>query len=142
MMAAARFPEAQAVLHAELDAVVGRDARESLLGYRLILLMNHVVIWTAPTFADWASLVELQAFILEALRWRPVNPFGLYLPSCLLVHTNVKHTCCDHRCTSSGFQRRLLGRFFRWSGDSIVLNMALQNGYCIPAGATVFGNHW
>ena len=30
MMAAARFPEAQAVVHAELDAVVGRDAREFL----------------------------------------------------------------------------------------------------------------
>ena len=28
MMAAACFPEAQAVVHAELDAVVGRDARE------------------------------------------------------------------------------------------------------------------
>ena len=28
MMAAARFPEAQAVVHAQLDAVVGRDARE------------------------------------------------------------------------------------------------------------------
>ena len=30
MMAAARFPEAQAVVHAELDAIVGRDAREFL----------------------------------------------------------------------------------------------------------------
>ena len=28
MMAAARFPEAQAVIHAQLDVVVGRDARE------------------------------------------------------------------------------------------------------------------
>jgi cytochrome P450 len=30
MMAAARFPEAQAVVHAQLDTVVGRDAREFL----------------------------------------------------------------------------------------------------------------
>ena len=29
-MAAARFPEAQAVVHAQLDAVIGRDAREFL----------------------------------------------------------------------------------------------------------------
>ncbi|KAG8220648.1 cytochrome P450 [Butyriboletus roseoflavus] len=83
MMAAARFPEAQALVHAELDAVVGRD--------------------TPPTFAEWASLTELQAFILEALRWRPVNPFG-----------------APRRASKDVF----------W------------NGYCIPAGATVFGNHW
>ncbi|KAH0838851.1 cytochrome P450 [Lanmaoa asiatica] len=83
MMAAARFPEAQAIVHAELDAVVGLDA--------------------SPTFAEWASLPELQAFILEALRWRPVNPFG-----------------APRRASKDIF----------W------------NGYCIPAGATVFGNHW
>ncbi|KAG6373252.1 cytochrome P450 [Boletus reticuloceps] len=83
MMAAARFPEAQAVVHAQLDAVVGREA--------------------PPTFAEWVSLTELQAFILEALRWRPVNPFG-----------------APRRASKDVF----------W------------NGYCIPAGATVFGNHW
>ncbi|KAI9461139.1 cytochrome P450 [Boletus coccyginus] len=83
MMAAARFPEAQAVVHAQLDVVVGRDA--------------------PPTFAEWASLTELQAFILEAMRWRPVNPFG-----------------APRRASKTVF----------W------------NGYCIPAGATVFGNHW
>ena len=26
--------------------------------------------------------------------------------------------------------------------EGVVLNVDLQNGYCIPAGATVFGNHW
>ncbi|KIJ60557.1 hypothetical protein HYDPIDRAFT_32184, partial [Hydnomerulius pinastri MD-312] len=83
MMAAARFPEEQAVVHAQLDAVVGRDA--------------------PPTFADWASLTEVQAFILEALRWRPVNPFG-----------------APRRASKD----------------------VIWNGYCIPAGATVFGNHW
>ncbi|KIJ60559.1 hypothetical protein HYDPIDRAFT_170175 [Hydnomerulius pinastri MD-312] len=83
MMAAARFPEEQAVVHAQLDAVVGHDA--------------------PPTFADWASLTEMQAFILEALRWRPVNPFG-----------------APRRASKD----------------------VIWNGYCIPAGATVFGNHW
>ncbi|KAN0101244.1 Cytochrome P450 [Tylopilus felleus] len=83
MMAAARFPEAQAVVRAQMDVVVGRDA--------------------PPTFAEWASLTELQAFILEALRWRPVNPFGA---------------------------PRQASKDVYW------------NGYCIPAGATVFGNHW
>lgn len=83
MMAAARFPEAQAVVHAQVDAVVGRDA--------------------PPTFADWAALTEVQAFILEALRWRPVNPLG-----------------APHRASKD----------------------VIWNGYCIPAGATVFGNHW
>ncbi|KAH7884092.1 cytochrome P450 [Phlebopus sp. FC_14] len=83
MMAAARFPEAQATVHAQLDAVVGRDA--------------------PPTFADWSSLTHLQAFILESLRWRPVNPFGA---------------------------PRRASKDIIW------------NGYCIPAGATVFGNHW
>jgi cytochrome P450 len=83
MMAAARFPEAQAVVHAQLDAVVGRDA--------------------PPTFAEWAALTEVQAFILEALRWRPVNPLG-----------------APHRASKD----------------------VIWNGYCIPAGATVFGNHW
>ncbi|KAF8838010.1 cytochrome P450 [Paxillus ammoniavirescens] len=83
MMAAARFPGHQALVHAQLDAIVGLDA--------------------APTFADWDSLTEVHAFIFEALRWRPVNPFGT--------------------------PRRA-------SKDVI------WNGYCIPAGATVFGNHW
>ncbi|KAG2135100.1 cytochrome P450 [Suillus clintonianus] len=51
LMAAACFPEEQAKVHAELDAVIGR----------------HRV----PTFADQKSLPLLQAFITEALRWRP-----------------------------------------------------------------------
>ncbi|KAG1814023.1 cytochrome P450 [Suillus subaureus] len=56
LMAAARFPHAQARVHEELEAVVGRE--------------------TPPTFEDWSQLVQLRAFILEALRWRPVNPTG------------------------------------------------------------------
>ncbi|OJA15984.1 hypothetical protein AZE42_10719 [Rhizopogon vesiculosus] len=57
MMAAACFPHSQAHVHEELEAVVGRE--------------------TPPTFEDWSRLVQPQAFILEALRWRPVNPIGL-----------------------------------------------------------------
>lgn len=38
MMAAARFPEAQAIIHAELDAVVGLDARKLL---QLLFLGNE-----------------------------------------------------------------------------------------------------
>ncbi|KAF8551926.1 cytochrome P450 [Imleria badia] len=53
IMAAALHPEAQAKARAELDSVVGRE--------RL------------PTFADQQTLPQLNAFILESLRWRPVN---------------------------------------------------------------------
>ncbi|KAG1725750.1 cytochrome P450 [Suillus lakei] len=67
LMAAACFPDEQAKVQAEFDAVIGR--------------------LRAPTFADQKSLPRLQAFVSEALRWRPEN-------------------------------------------------------YCIPAGTTVFGNHW
>ncbi|KAG2354051.1 cytochrome P450 [Suillus spraguei] len=56
LMAAARFPNSQVRVHEELDAIISRE--------------------TAPTFEDWSQLVQVQAFILEALRWRPVNPAG------------------------------------------------------------------
>ncbi|KAG1814390.1 cytochrome P450, partial [Suillus subaureus] len=56
LMAAACFPHAQARVHEELETVVGRE--------------------TPPTFEDWSQLVQVQAFILEALRWRPINPTG------------------------------------------------------------------
>ncbi|OJA12081.1 hypothetical protein AZE42_02185 [Rhizopogon vesiculosus] len=80
LMAAACFPEEQAKVQAELDAVVGMRR--------------------APTFADQKSLPRLQAFISEALRWRPVSASGF-----------------AHRTTK-------------------------DENYCIPAGTTVFGNHW
>ncbi|KAG2134587.1 cytochrome P450 [Suillus bovinus] len=83
LMAAAHFPHAQVRVHEELEAIIDRE--------------------TAPTFENWSQLVQLQALILEALRWRPVNPLGL-----------------PHRATKD-----------------IILD-----GVCIPAGATVFGNHW
>lgn len=86
LMAAARFPHLQARVHEELEGL------ETIIGRE-----------TIPTFEDWSQLVQLQAFILEALRWRPVNPIGL-----------------PHRATKD----------------------IIWNGMCIPAGATVFGNHW
>ncbi|KAG1750446.1 cytochrome P450 [Suillus paluster] len=57
LMAAACFPEEQATVQAELDAVIGRHR--------------------APTFADQKSLPRLHAFISEALRWRPLVSNGL-----------------------------------------------------------------
>ncbi|OAX37091.1 cytochrome P450 [Rhizopogon vinicolor AM-OR11-026] len=82
MMAAACFPEEQAKVQAELDEVIGMHR--------------------APTFADQESLPRLQAFISEALRWRPLAPSGGHL----------------HR------------------------NNILEENYCIPAGTTVYDNHW
>ncbi|KAG1854488.1 cytochrome P450 [Suillus subalutaceus] len=56
VMAAACFPEAQEKVQEELDAVVGRDR--------------------APTFDDYSSLPQVEAFMLECLRWRPVTTLG------------------------------------------------------------------
>ncbi|KAG1741572.1 cytochrome P450 [Suillus paluster] len=56
LMAAACFPEEQAKVQAELDAVIGRHR--------------------APTFADQKFLPLLDAFISEAERWRPLGPNG------------------------------------------------------------------
>jgi cytochrome P450 len=84
LMAAACFPEEQVQVQAELDAVIGR----------------HRV----PTFADQDSLPRLQAFISEALRWRPPLPTG----------------ALAHRTTHD----------------------VIWENYRIPAGTTLFGNHW
>ncbi|KAG0696657.1 cytochrome P450 [Suillus ampliporus] len=83
LMAAACFPEEQAIVQAELDAVIGKHR--------------------APTFADQESLPRLHAFISEALRWRPMASNGM-----------------PHRTTKD----------------------VIWENYCIPAGTTVFGNHW
>ncbi|KAG2360132.1 cytochrome P450 [Suillus spraguei] len=56
IMAAACHPMAQAKVHEELDMVIGSDR--------------------APTFQDSSSLPQLHAFLLEALRWRPIVPIG------------------------------------------------------------------
>ncbi|KAG0692614.1 cytochrome P450 [Suillus ampliporus] len=74
-MAAARFPEEQAKVQAELDAVIGRHR--------------------APTFADHNSLPYLQAFISEALRWRPPTPAGL-------AHRTTKEVIWENYCIPTG----------------------------------------
>ncbi|KAG2134023.1 cytochrome P450 [Suillus bovinus] len=75
LMAAACFPNEQAKVQAELDAVVGR---------------NRV-----PTFADEQSLPHLHAFISEALRWRPLVPSGL-------AHRTTKEVVCVNYCIPAG----------------------------------------
>ncbi|KAG2111764.1 cytochrome P450 [Suillus cothurnatus] len=57
IMAAACHPLAQAKVHEELDMVVGSDR--------------------VPTFNDSSSLPQLHAFLLEALRWRPIVRIGI-----------------------------------------------------------------
>ncbi|KIJ21384.1 hypothetical protein PAXINDRAFT_164896 [Paxillus involutus ATCC 200175] len=56
VMAAACHPEAQDIVQEELDNVIGRDR--------------------APTFDDYNALPQIQAFMLECLRWRPVTTLG------------------------------------------------------------------
>ncbi|KAJ3015441.1 hypothetical protein NUW54_g1049 [Trametes sanguinea] len=56
IMAAARHPQIQARVQAQLDKVVGRD--------RL------------PTFEDWEKLTEVATYVQEVYRWRPVTPLG------------------------------------------------------------------
>ncbi|KAG1725076.1 cytochrome P450 [Suillus paluster] len=75
LMAAACFPEEQAKVQAELDAVVG----------------SH----RAPTFADEHSLPRLHAFISEALRWRPMVPSGL-------AHRTTKEVIWGNYCIPAG----------------------------------------
>jgi cytochrome P450 len=57
MLAMVTHPEVQKRAQAEIDAVVGRDR--------------------VPTFSDMADLPYIRAMVKEALRWRPVDPFGL-----------------------------------------------------------------
>ncbi|EGN99632.1 hypothetical protein SERLA73DRAFT_179742 [Serpula lacrymans var. lacrymans S7.3] len=83
IVSAAVHPEAQAKVQEELDNVIGRQR--------------------APTYDDVDMLPQLQAFIQESLRWRPIVPQGL-----------------GHRVNKD----------------------VIWGNYLIPAGTTVFGNHW
>ncbi|KAF5376907.1 hypothetical protein D9615_007352 [Tricholomella constricta] len=56
VLAAACYPASARRVQEELDRVVGRDR--------------------APTTADFESLPELQAFVMETFRWRPVTAGG------------------------------------------------------------------
>ncbi|KAG1899835.1 cytochrome P450 [Suillus fuscotomentosus] len=75
LMAAAHFPEEQAKIQAELDAVIGRER--------------------APTFADKPSLPRLEAFISEGLRWRPLSPFGV-------PHRTTEDVIWENYCIPAG----------------------------------------
>ncbi|KAG1816780.1 cytochrome P450 [Suillus subaureus] len=69
------FPEEQAKVQAEFDAIIGRHR--------------------APTFADQNSLPRLQAFISEALRWRPPVPDAL-------AHRTIKDVIWENYCIPAG----------------------------------------
>ncbi|KAG1804670.1 cytochrome P450 [Suillus subaureus] len=75
LMAAACFPEEQAKVQAELDAVIGRRR--------------------APTFSDEQALPHLHSFISEALRWRPLVPSGL-------AHRTTKEVVWENYCIPAG----------------------------------------
>ncbi|KAG1877308.1 cytochrome P450 [Suillus subluteus] len=75
LMAAAHFPEEQAKVQVELDAVIGRER--------------------APTFADKTSLPRLEAFISEALRWRPVALEGF-------PHRTTEDVIWENYCIPAG----------------------------------------
>ncbi|OAX40185.1 cytochrome P450 [Rhizopogon vinicolor AM-OR11-026] len=75
LLAAACFPEEQAKVQAEFDAVIGKHR--------------------APTFADQLSLPRLQAFISEALRWRPLLPNGL-------PHRATRDVIWENYCIPAG----------------------------------------
>ncbi|KAG1807819.1 cytochrome P450 [Suillus subaureus] len=75
LMVAACFPEEQAKVQVELDVVIGRHR--------------------APTFADQGSLPRLQAFISEALRWRPVASAGA-------SHRTTKEVIWENYCIPAG----------------------------------------
>ncbi|KAG6328006.1 hypothetical protein ID866_11083, partial [Astraeus odoratus] len=57
ILAAAAHPEAQERVQRELDQVVGRDK--------------------SPSWEDASSSPQLNAFIMESARWKPVLPFGI-----------------------------------------------------------------
>ncbi|KAG2362573.1 cytochrome P450 [Suillus spraguei] len=75
LMAAAHFPEEQAKVQAEIDAVIGRER--------------------APTFDDKPSLPRLDAFISEASRWRPMVPDGV-------PHRTTEDVIWDNYCIPAG----------------------------------------
>ncbi|KAG1754242.1 cytochrome P450 [Suillus lakei] len=98
LMAAASFPEEQAKVQAELDAVVGR----------------HRV----PTFTDQKSLPLLGAFISEALRWRPLGPEGFphrTTKDVIWASALLNNLLCENYCIPAG--TTVLGNLWAISRD-------------------------
>ncbi|KAG1732084.1 cytochrome P450 [Suillus occidentalis] len=75
LMAAAHFPEEQARVQDELDEVIGRKR--------------------APTFTDRSSLPRLEAFVSEALRWRPLAAEGV-------PHRTTQDVIWENYCIPAG----------------------------------------
>ncbi|KAG1880892.1 cytochrome P450 [Suillus subluteus] len=71
VMASACYPKAQEKVQEQLDIVAGRDR--------------------APTFDDYNSLPQIEAFMLEWLRWRPVITPGF--AHCTSIHIVYKCMC-------------------------------------------------
>jgi len=76
VMAAACYPKAQEKVQEELDVVIGRDRGVSKSGNNLSEKTKLNLVITAPTFDDYSSLPQIEAFMLECLRWRPVTTLG------------------------------------------------------------------
>jgi len=140
MMAAARFPEAQAVVRAQLDAVVGRDAREflwlSLHGDELYNDLDSADVYgmgithRASGFYPRGPAMETR----QSLR---------LVPSVFLVHADeLDIYFLSPQVHLAGLPKPSFGYVHPLIRRDVAFNVDLQNGYCIPAGATVFGNHW
>ncbi|KAH7920047.1 cytochrome P450 [Leucogyrophana mollusca] len=91
VMAAARHPKAQALVQEELDNVVGRDR--------------------APTFDDQSSLPQIQAFMLECMRWRPATTLGI-------PHRALKDIVYKNYCIPEG--AIVFGNHWAISRDPVV----------------------
>jgi len=87
-------------------------------------------------------LPQTQAFVLETYRWRPVTVGGTCTSLfALCVLSNVTLTLPRSRTQSH--KGHYLGMFV--TSQDILMNAQLscpQQNYCIPAGASVIGNHW
>lgn len=71
IMAAAMYPEQQAKVQEQLDAVVGYDRGRSL--YRFRSEHTDREHRSVPSPEDESSLSRVVAFYLESYRWRPVS---------------------------------------------------------------------
>ncbi|KAF9230733.1 cytochrome P450, partial [Melanogaster broomeanus] len=95
-------PTFREIVQTEIDSVVGRE--------------NMITIVVAPSFENWCTLTKLHAFILESLRWRPINPLSV-----------------PHRATKDVI----------WNGYCIPANAIVSDAFQeIPDPETFDINHW